>query len=53
MKLLKRIIKWVLELPYSDCPKCGTKAVRFIYEDNFTKGCPNVYECIECKEKFI
>ena len=45
--------KWLKELPYSDCPKCNKKGVRFSHEEHFTAGSPNVYHCKFCNEYFI
>lgn len=45
--------KWLKELPYSDCPKCNKKGVRFSHEEHFTDGSPNVYHCNFCNEYFI
>lgn len=45
--------KWLKELPYSKCPKCGNKSVHFSHEEHFTAGSPNVYHCKSCNEYFI
>lgn len=45
--------KWLKELPYSKCLKCGNKSVYFSHEEHFTAGSPNVYHCKSCNEYFI
>ena len=52
-KIIKKLLKWFLELPLGKCPKCNKKGIYFYYEEPFTFGNKNVYCCKYCKECFV
>jgi hypothetical protein len=49
---MKKLLKWLKELPYSKCDNCKKKGVYFYGEEHFGSG-KNIYICKYCKTEFI
>ena len=53
MKFIVAIIDYLLNLLTSDCPKCGSKRVKYIGDDFTGRIWIAVYECENCNTQFV